>query len=385
MIKNCRRFLSILMCVVLAMSMLVGCGGSGQDSEADAGDKIKIGVSIWSLSDSLGTQCKRILDQVQVALGDVVIEYEVTSHVSEQVKASVEKLVADGCKGIILCNSSDSEMTSSINTCDDSEVYLAQFFRMISEDNSEDVYELATKSNYFIGSVHEDEVDNGEKLCNILLERGCRKIGVIGWEQGDATWLNRQKGYMQAVDAWNSEHHEDFAELIDPVYAGTTAAGGEKAANELMSYYEDLDAIIPAGGGGEPLEGALSAIKKAGKVGDIKVVSTDFCEDLETRLKDGAITAESGGHYCDPLFAFMMVYNAVKGNYKDFGGEYAEVIYPYLFVDSPEAYADYDKYFVKELPYTDDEIREISKLSLDALTQKATTVSIEDAAARFGK
>ena len=379
--KNIKRLISVFMCLVLSVGLLSACG---DDESQKSDDKIKIGVSIWSLTDFLGVQCKRVLDRVQEALGDVEIVYEVTGHVSEEVKASVEKLASDGCSGIILCNSSDSEMISAINTCDDSEVYLAQFFRIISKDDSGDIYDQALKSPYYIGAVHEDETENGQKLCNILLEKGCRRIGVIGWEQGDATWLGRWHGYSNAVDDWNSKHHDDPASIIYPVYAGTTVEGGVKAANKLMAENSDIDAIIPAGGGGDPLKGALSAIEDAGKTGDIKVVSTDFCEDLETRLKNGSITAESGGHYCDCLFAFMMVYNAVKGNYRGFEGKLTEILYPYLYIDSPDDYVEYEKYFVKQLPYSDDELKEIAGLDLDGLVQKASSVSIEDAAARLG-
>ncbi|MBO6108164.1 MAG: substrate-binding domain-containing protein [Eubacterium sp.] len=389
--KATKKILSIFMCAVLAASMLVGCGESGGNSSGgsadsgSSGDKIKIGVSIWSSTDSLGSQCKKIIDQAAAALGDVEVQYVDQGHVSEKVTASVETLAAAGCQGIIICNSADSEMTSAINTCNDNGVYLAQFFRIISEQNSPDIYELAKASEYYVGAVHENEPDNGEKLGKILLDRGCRKIGMIGWEQGDATWLGRWEGYQKAVDDWNAANPDDQAELTEPQYAGTTSDGGSKAAEALMSANADLDALVPAGGGGEPLEGTLSAVERAGKVGDIKVVSTDFRDDLETRLKDGSITAESGGHYCDPLFAFMMVYNAVKGNYKDFAGNFNEILYPYLFVDSPEAYADYDKYFVQQSPYTDDELKELAGLDFAALSEKAAALSIEDAKARSGK
>ena len=99
---------------------------------------------------------------------------------SEKVTASVEQLAAAGCQGIIICNSSDTEMTSAIKTCNDNKVYLAQFFRVISQENSKDIYDLATASPYYIGAVHENEPENGEKLVQILLDKGDRNIGLIG-------------------------------------------------------------------------------------------------------------------------------------------------------------------------------------------------------------
>ena len=377
-----RRLLSAALCATMIGSLLAG---SAMTTAADeiADSDIKIGVSIWSSTDVLGSQCKLILDAAAEALG-VEVQYVDQGHVSEKVTASVDQLCAAGCQGIVICNSADTEMTSAIATCNDKGVYLAQFFRIISEEANPDIYELAKASDYYVGAVHENEPENGEKLVNILLEKGCRNIGLIGWEQGDATWLGRWEGYQAGVDKWNEANPDDQAVLSEPQYAGTTSEGGAKAADALMSADPDLDALIPAGGGGEPLQGAISAVEKAGKTGEIAIVSTDFLPDLGERLENGSMAGESGGHYCDPLFAFMMVYNAIKGNYTEFGGNFNEILFPYLYVASPEDYADYEKYFVDQLPYTQDELKAMADLSFDELSEAAAKLSIEDAAERAG-
>ena len=374
-----KKITSVILSAAMAASML---GVNAAPVMAD--EPIKIGVSIWSSTDVLGSQCKKILDAAADALG-VDIQYVDQGHVSEKVTASVDQLCAAGCQGIIICNSADTEMTSAIATCNNNNVYLAQFFRIISEDANPDIYELAKASDYYVGAVHENEPENGEKLVNILLDKGCRDIGLIGWEQGDATWLGRWEGYQAGVDKWNEEHPDDQAVLSEPQYAGTTSEGGAKAADALMSADPDLDALIPAGGGGEPLQGAISAVEKAGKTGEIAIVSTDFLPDLGERLADGSMAGESGGHYCDPLFAFMMVYNAIKGNYTDFGGEFNEILFPYLYVASPEDYEGYEKYFVDQLPYTEEELVAMADESFDELAETASKLSIEDAAERAGE
>lgn len=397
-----RKLISVVLCAAMAVSLLAGCGSSSSSSSSEAAapaeeaasteaeaaapaapadGKIKIGVSIWSSTDVLGSQCKLIIDKAAEALG-VEVQYVDQGHVSEQVTASVETLAAAGCQGIIICNSSDTEMASAIKTCNDNGIYLAQFFRLISQENSADIYQAATDSAYFIGAVHENEPENGEKLVQMLIDKGDRNIGLIGWEQGDATWLGRWEGYQAGVDAWNAANPDDQVKLSDPQYAGTSSEGGSKAAEALMSADPTLDALIPAGGGGDPLQGAIAAVERAGKVGEIDIVSTDFLPDLGERLENGSMAGESGGHYCDPLFAFMMVYNAIKGNYTDIAGNFVDVEFPYLYVASPEDYADYETYFVDQLPYTDEELVEISNQSLDELIATAQSLSIEDAAAR---
>ena len=107
------------------IASLAACGGSA--ASIDNKD-IKIGVSIWSSTDVLGSQCKLILDEAAKALG-VQVQYVDQGHVSEKVTASVEQLAAAGCQGIIICNSSDTEMQSAIKTCNDNKVYLAQFLQ----------------------------------------------------------------------------------------------------------------------------------------------------------------------------------------------------------------------------------------------------------------
>lgn len=380
-----KRILGTIAMLLVCVFAFTGCGSQASNQASSSSpDKIKIGVSIWSSTDVLGSQCKRILDAAADALG-VELVYVDQGHVSEKVTASVENLVASGCQGIIICNSSDTEMASAIKTANDNGVYIAQFFRVINKDKNPDIYNQAVKSPYYIGAVHENEVENGKKLVQILLDKGCRDIGLIGWEQGDATWLGRWEGYKAGIEDWNAKHPDDQAKLSDPQYAGTSSEGGAKAAEALMSADPKLDALIPAGGGGDPLQGAIAAVERAGKTGTIKIVSTDFLPDLGTRLENGSIAGESGGHYCDSLYAFMLVYNAIKGNNKDIANNFVDIEFPYLYVSSPADYGEYDKYFVKNLPYTKDELIDMSKMSIDQLKESAAKLSIADAAARAGK
>ena len=389
--KLFKSIVSTALCATMAAGLLAGCGSAPTSNAAGEGggkeianEDIKIGISIWSSTDVLGSQCKRILDAAAEALG-VQIQYVDQAHVSEKVTASVEQLCAAGCQGIIVCNSADTEMTSAIKTCNDNGVYLSQFFRVISEKDNPDIYQVAKDSEYFIGAVHENEVENGKKLDLMHRDKVEGYIGVIGWFQGEGTWVGRWEGYKAGIEEWNKENPDDQAKLSEPQYAGTSSDGGSKAAEALMSADDTIDALIPAGGGGDPLQGAIAAVERAGKVDEIDVVSTDFLPDLGERLENGSMAGESGGHFCDPLYAFLMVYNAIKGNYTDIAGNFVDVEFPYLYVSSPEDYEAYEKYFVDQLPYTNEEIVEISEMSLEDMIAKAQSLSIEDAAARAGK
>lgn len=380
-----KKLLAMLLVITMCMAS-VACGKSSTTGNNDSkgNQEIKIGVSIWSSTDVLGSQVKKMLDAAANALG-VKLVYVDQGHVSEKVTASVETLVAAGCQGIIICNSADSEMVSAINTCDQAKVYLAQFFRIISKDNSPQIYAQAQSSPYYIGAVHEDEVENGYKLAKLLIDKGDRNICLMGWTVGDATFLGRWEGYKKAVDEWNQAHPDDKVNMTEPVYANTSAEEGASVAKSFMNSYPDMDALIVAGGGGDPLVGAIGAINSAGRTGEIDVVSTDFLPDLGEQLKTGGMFAESGGHYCDPLYAFMMVYNAIKGNYTKPENSFLEIKYPYLYVSSPEDYENYSKYFVDDLPYNEEELKQMADLSFDDLSKWASKLTIEDVKTRHSK
>ncbi|MBR4473274.1 MAG: substrate-binding domain-containing protein [Oscillospiraceae bacterium] len=375
--KTLKKVLAMVIVLTLICSLSVNAFA--------AEDKIKIGISIWSSTDTLGSEVKRMIDSAAETLG-VETQWVDQAHISEQVTASAETLAMAGCDGMIICNSASAEMGSVIKTCDENEMYCAQFFRVIDEEANPDEYKQACESPYYVGCVHESEPDNGKTLVTILANKGCRKIGLEGWEPGDATFLGRWEGYKAGVEEWNTANPSDQVVLLEPQYGGTTTDTGRKTAEAIIDANPDIDALIVAGGGGDTLLGAIAGIEAKGLTGKIAVVSTDFLPDLDVKLETGAMAAESGGHYADPFFAFLMVYNAIKGNYEVPTDSFYNMVFPYMFVDSPESYANYAEYFTgSELPYYPDEIKELAAMSYDDLAAACAELSVEDVVARHAK
>ena len=185
------------MAAAVLSAAMVASLGTATAINVSADEDITIGVSIWSSPDVLGSQCKKVIDKAADALG-VNVMYD-QGHVSEQVTASVEQLCAAGCDGIIICNSADSEMTSAIQTCDANEVYLMQFFRIISEENSPEVYQTACNSQYYLGAVHEDEVTNSfwrTATATSALRHG-RLVTLPSSRDGQATRKQSRSGTKQ--------------------------------------------------------------------------------------------------------------------------------------------------------------------------------------------
>ena len=373
-----KRYLIFTLAVLLVMGLLSGCTRTVTEDEEVVVEEThepvaKIGVALWSSTDVLGSRCREVILDAAEALD---VEVEFTDHgFSHQDEAlAVRQLIDDGCQGIVLCNSSDEELEGIIKDCDASGTYLAQCFRSINRDAHPGVYALAEASPCYVGCVHENEIENGRNTAQMIINLGKRRIGVLGWMPGDTAWEFRMEGYSIAVEGANRISRDKPVILLDPVYAGITYEGGYRAVDELIKREPAVDALIVAGGGGEPLVGAMAAISDNGLDRRIAVVATDFVDDLDERMKSGTMVGASGGTHCDSLLAFMMVYNAVMETegYTDLSGTANEIIFPYLYAISPQDYADFEKNFFDVSPYTGEEFIELSGLSVDGLMEEAS-------------
>lgn len=86
------------------------------------------------------------------------------------------------------------------------------------------------------------DVDNtaGERIATeVLVERGCRRIGTIAGPADMTAAEDRLAGWRQAMAA---------AGMADDavVHGDFTEAGGQRAAEELMAIHPDLDGIVVA-------------------------------------------------------------------------------------------------------------------------------------------
>ena len=388
-----KRCICLGLILIFIIGVITGCAAKekakSEPTEPGNVDKIKIGVLMWERSDIFGSRCREMIDETAAALG---AEVEYVDHHNNPilVKEGFKTLIADGCDGVIMCNASDREMSDIIDLADENGIYVAQFLRKINKGAYPETYDKAVESAYFIGSVHENEIEDGSMMAEMLLNAGNRNIGIIGWSPADNSWIWRREGIEREIDSWNTANPYDRAQVFEPVYSGITAEGGKSACDDLLSIHPDIDAIIVAGGGGEPLLGALSRIERGIADDEIKkvdVVSTDFLDDLGDRIDDGTMIGEAGGQIADPMFSFIMVYNTIcrKPSYIGVSQYYKDVKLPYIYITSSDEYAEYVGYFVDDFPYTREEIREIADLEYAELIKKAAKHSLEDAVRRSAK
>lgn len=367
-----KRVISIALLLVMALCMLTSCGASGEQS---SDEPIKIGVSIWGVTDNQGALCKKYLDYAADALG-IELVYALNASEADGVVNSMNNLIQAGCQGIIVCNYSDGELVSSIDVCEEAGVYLSQFFRTVSDP---EMKAYVDKSPYFAGRVYEDEYNNGYNLAKIMADKGCKNVCLISYSHGDSVAETRYVGYTDAF--------RDFGiNLLAEKWEISKSEDAAAAMETFMAAYPEMDGVAIVGVT-ESLGGVMSAVEAAGKTGDYVVVSTDFIPTLEDDIANGRVSAMAGGHEMDPVYSLLINYNAITGG---FSADQlpVELEYPYVNVADLSDVSDYFKYFEGDIPALDaDEIRALTKqynpnFKLSDLQQAVAKMSVADARER---
>ncbi|MBR6900691.1 MAG: hypothetical protein IKN30_01340, partial [Synergistaceae bacterium] len=63
-----------------------------------------------------------------------------------------------------------------------------------------------------------------------------------------------------------------------------------------------------------------------------------------------------------------------------------DMVFPYMYVASPEDYEKYSQYFTGDaLPYTEEEIKALAELSYEDLAAACAKLSVEDVVSRHTK
>lgn len=392
-----KKLLALAMALVLSLS-LVACGGgdssaaAGGSSTADdlsqaveaTGEKVKLGIIIWGTTDALGRNSTMMVEKlVQQAGGEIVIDSSYTS--PETQIQSAENLISAGCNAILIVNSSDTMLPTLGKLCEENQVYWGLQWRDVI---SPEIEEQLNTMEYFVGNTCEDETEITHRLGMAMADAGVKQLAMVGNPVGDTTHDARWQGIVDACDETEMDLVAQYR------YQGTSgAAACMEAVESFITGYPDLDAIFLTGGTNSTLEGALSALDKHGKRGEIKLACVDFidADQMKEYLEDGTLFAIAGGHYVDPVFTAAMLVNAVEGNRLSDKPE--EINLQFIDFQSADDAVNYYDYVENDADgvyaYTEEELGMMIKsinpdLTMDGLRQMAADYSIEDVMERHG-
>jgi ribose transport system substrate-binding protein len=146
--------------------------------------------------------------------------------------------------------------------------------------------------------------EGGKKLAALLDGKG--KVALMT-KPGQSNLEERIRGYKDALAKFPQM---EVVQVADTQSDPTVAA---QAAAALLQKFPDLAGIacVEAAGG----SGAATAVKEAGKIGKVKIVSMDRGNDVLEYIKDGVISATVAQQTAlMPFYAVQILYNL--NNYK---------------------------------------------------------------------
>jgi ribose transport system substrate-binding protein len=147
-------------------------------------------------------------------------------------------------------------------------------------------------------------VTGGNKLADLIGKKG--KVAIMT-KPGQSNLEERIAGYKQALAAYPDIELVQIADTqSDPIVAA-------QAASALLQKYPDLAGIacVEAAGGA----GAATAVREAGKAGEVKIVSMDRGNEVLEAIEEGVISASIAQQTAlMPFYAVMIMYQLNNHN-----------------------------------------------------------------------
>lgn len=120
----------------------------------------------------------------------------------------------------------------------------------------------------------------GEHMAQLLNGEG--QVAILT-KPGQPNLEDRQRGFEDALANYPG------IEVVQVSNDNQDVTKATQAASELLQKYPDLDAILCTNASGSV--GAATAVREAGKQGDVKILANDRNDDVVQLIQDGVITS----------------------------------------------------------------------------------------------
>ena len=222
-------------------------------------------------------------------------------------------------------------------------------------------------------------------MAKAMIDKGASNVALIASQHGDLTYETRAAGYRAAFEeAGVKIVTEEWDVAVDDC---------TNVATNILTAFPEVDGFALTGAKFAPY---VIAAEENLKTGYKAMAGIDFDNTLEKMLNEGSITAIGGGHHSDPLFALLMVYNAINGAYNEADFP-LDVENNLIFIESLEDYSNYNKYvigynedFYNRQTFTMDEIRDLAitfnpNTTIEDIRNAASSMSIQDVMTRHAE
>lgn len=161
----------------------------------------------------------------------------------------------------------------------------------------------------FVGTGNiEAGMKGGEKMKELLGDKG--KVAIM-YNPGQTNLEERVEGYKQAFEGTGIEVVEEVDTKQDSVIAAQNIAA-------VLQKHPDLNGIVcvDATGG----TAAATAVREAGRVGDVKIIAMDRSNEILEAIEDGIISASVAQQTALMPYCFITLGMPIKNSEEAEGG-----------------------------------------------------------------
>ena len=273
-----------LLCVLIILTVIAGCTQTVPTSGTNAGVSLKteditVGFSIKNMHSPYYIAVEQAMQDLAVEKGFKIISVNAGGDVAKQ-QADIEDLVSRKVD-ILIVDSQDPEAIVAI-----SKNVAANNIPMVLINTS--VNPTAT----YVTLIQSDNMAIGRMVGDWAGSnmRGEVKIGLLSGNPGNMVGYNRRHGFIQGLTERQLENSNrtNFSVLTQG-WGSWSIEGGLSAAEDMLVAAPDINFIFAEND--SMAMGAVTAIRNAGKEGQITVTGIDGMKDALKLIQDGTYGA----------------------------------------------------------------------------------------------
>lgn len=322
-----KKLASLGLVAVMSLSMLTGCGNSGNaGGEAPAEESktqsdVKIGVLVQDVSGEEALGFRAYYEDYIASQYGVTFTYtdELTDAASE--KTAIEKFASQGYQGIISFSSNDRAL--QIETCEENQIYYA----VAAGNLDQDQYEQYKGNEFFLGQVGpsmETEYQAGVDMGKFFADKGIKTVAMYGAFIPNPMHVYRVAGVLSGLGL-SYDGAADEAEVVGKIFADqgidlSKVSGDIEMVSYLQGYGDTTTDEINAAIQAEPDAFISVGMATTFFTQQLNAAGIEFSDiDSFTKSNGEAITSGKlvylAGKYSSSVGpAFALVMNAINGN-----------------------------------------------------------------------
>lgn len=304
--------------------------------------KFRIGAPVTHPGGQYVKNCKNV---IEAAGGELIFELCDINPIA--IVLAIQRLIDDGCDGIMLMPTSESILPQIAEMCEAAGVFWSVCMRPVFDAEILDTLEA---SEYYVGNVMENDEAISHELTKILAQNGRKNILMISTSILDPIGETRERGLRMAAEEYGINIVAELHNMAEEEIYSTVS-------NTLIAKPE-IDAVFRVGSFSPHMRNIIQAISDSNR--SISYVSIDFGDISEEDFDNGTILAMAGGHQqLDASVSAAIMVNAITGaTIPEKWAKFSYII-DYIVIRSSEELSHYNQFFAlrDNLLFSDEAVR----------------------------